>query len=91
MYVCILPHLLVLVFEHRAGGGRVVRSRALALVDPWSPVVDNPQQVATQFFALSIFPYTGFLITLTRAKPRVPRVALVGFYFLLAFVFATSE
>lgn len=59
--------------------------------------------VAPQIFALSIFPYAGFLYCLTRSGktpplalfgahglPHVPRRTLrTGFYFLLAFVFVT--
>ena len=39
-------------------------------------------------FALSLFPYLGFLWHLTRSK-QAPPMALGGFYFLLVFVFAT--
>ncbi|PRW56941.1 1-acyl-sn-glycerol-3-phosphate acyltransferase delta isoform 1 [Chlorella sorokiniana] len=39
-------------------------------------------------FALSLFPYLGFLYHLTRSK-QSPPLALFGWYFLLAFVFAT--
>jgi dolichyl-phosphate-mannose--protein O-mannosyl transferase len=39
-------------------------------------------------FALSLFPYLGFLWFLTRSK-QVPRMALVGFYLLLLFVVIT--
>jgi hypothetical protein len=36
-------------------------------------------------FALSLFPYLGFLWFLTRSK-QTPRLALVGFYMTLVFV-----
>jgi Protein of unknown function (DUF3593) len=36
-------------------------------------------------FALSLFPYLGFLWFLTRTK-ETPRVALIGFYMTLVFV-----
>ncbi|KAL4857285.1 hypothetical protein ACK3TF_002575 [Chlorella vulgaris] len=39
-------------------------------------------------FALSLFPYIGFLYHLHRSK-QAPPLTLFGFYFLLAFVFAT--
>jgi len=39
-------------------------------------------------FALSLFPYLGFLWFLRRA-PQTPRLALVGFYVLLLFVAIT--
>jgi hypothetical protein len=39
-------------------------------------------------FALSLFPYLGFLWFLTRTR-QVPRLALLGFYGTLAFVAIT--
>ncbi|MFN5513637.1 MAG: DUF3593 domain-containing protein [Cyanobacteriota bacterium] len=39
-------------------------------------------------FALSLFPYLGFLWFLSRS-PQTPRLALAGFYFLLVFVALT--
>jgi heme A synthase len=39
-------------------------------------------------FALSLFPYLLFLWFLTRSK-KTPRLALIGFYFLLVFVAIT--
>lgn len=39
-------------------------------------------------FALSLFPYLGFLWFLTRSK-QVPRLALIGFYCTLVFVAVT--
>ncbi|MGK7928840.1 MAG: DUF3593 domain-containing protein [Spirulina sp.] len=39
-------------------------------------------------FALSLFPYLGFLWFLTRSR-KAPRLALIGFYVLLIFVFVT--
>jgi len=39
-------------------------------------------------FALSLFPYLGFLWFLTRSG-RAPRLALIGFYLLLVFVAVT--
>ncbi|KAK8933561.1 hypothetical protein KSP39_PZI016016 [Platanthera zijinensis] len=56
--------------------------------DPWSPTVDS-QSIASQLFAVSLFPYIGFLYYITRSK-TAPRLTLFGFYFLLAFVGATT-
>lgn len=39
-------------------------------------------------FALSLFPYLGFLWFLTKSK-QTPRLALIGFYVLLVFVAIT--
>ncbi|MDC0835879.1 hypothetical protein AY599_03140 [Leptolyngbya valderiana BDU 20041] len=39
-------------------------------------------------FAVSLFPYLGFLYFLTRSK-QTPRLALIGFYILLVFVAVT--
>lgn len=39
-------------------------------------------------FALSLFPYLGFLWFMTRCG-KTPRLALIGFYFLLVFVAIT--
>ncbi|MEM1369957.1 MAG: DUF3593 domain-containing protein [Cyanobacteria bacterium P01_H01_bin.15] len=39
-------------------------------------------------FAISLFPYLGFLYFLTRSG-KTPRLALGGFYFLLVFVAIT--
>ena len=57
-------------------------------VDPWAPTMDS-QSVASQLFAVSLFPYLGFLYFMTRSK-TAPGLALFGFYLLLAFVGATS-
>lgn len=48
----------------------------------------SQQSLASQLFALSLFPYLGFLWHLTRSG-QAPRIVLFGFYFLLAFVGAT--
>ncbi|MDR7898057.1 MULTISPECIES: DUF3593 domain-containing protein [unclassified Thermosynechococcus] len=40
------------------------------------------------FFALSLFPYLGFLYFMTR-NPNTPRLALIGFYGTLVFVAVT--
>lgn len=39
-------------------------------------------------FAISLFPYLGFLWFMTRSR-QMPRLALIGFYFLLVFVAIT--
>jgi heme A synthase len=39
-------------------------------------------------FAISLFPYLGFLFFLTRSR-QTPRLALIGFYVLLVFVLVT--
>jgi heme A synthase len=39
-------------------------------------------------FAISLFPYLGFLYFLTKSG-QTPRLALTGFYFLLVFVAVT--
>ncbi|AEE34231.1 1-acyl-sn-glycerol-3-phosphate acyltransferase [Arabidopsis thaliana] len=56
-------------------------------VDPWAPTIDS-QSIASQLFAVSLFPYIGFLYFLTKSK-SAPKLTLFGFYFLLAFVGAT--
>ncbi|XP_062180716.1 uncharacterized protein LOC133885094 isoform X2 [Phragmites australis] len=58
-------------------------------VDPWAPTMDS-QSVASQLFAVSLFPYLGFLYFMTRSK-TAPGLTLFGFYFLLAFVGATTK
>jgi len=40
------------------------------------------------FFAVSLFPYLGFLYFLSR-NPNTPRLALIGFYGTLVFVAVT--
>jgi hypothetical protein len=46
------------------------------------------QSIAPQLFAMSLFPYLGFLYHLTKSG-KAPKLTLFGFYFLLAFVGAT--
>ncbi|KAG2617402.1 uncharacterized protein LOC120664580 isoform X2 [Panicum virgatum] len=58
-------------------------------VDPWAPTMDS-QSLASQLFAVSLFPYLGFLYFMTRSK-TAPGLTLFGFYFLLAFVGATTK
>lgn len=58
-------------------------------IDPWTPSM-NSQNIATLLFALSLFPYIGFLYFITKSK-TAPNLTLFGFYFLLVFVAATSQ
>ncbi|KAG7017010.1 hypothetical protein SDJN02_22121 [Cucurbita argyrosperma subsp. argyrosperma] len=62
---------------------------AILPVDPWAPNIDS-QSVASQIFAFSLFPYIGFLYFITKSK-TAPKLTLFGFYFLLAFVGATTK
>lgn len=58
-------------------------------VDPWAPNMSiDSQSIASQLFALSLFPYLGFLYFITKSN-SAPKLTLFGFYFLLAFVGAT--
>ncbi|KAI9401183.1 hypothetical protein POPTR_001G093001v4 [Populus trichocarpa] len=57
-------------------------------VDPWAPNIDS-QSLASQLFAFSLFPYIGILYFITKSK-SAPKLTLFGFYFLLAFVGATT-
>lgn len=58
-------------------------------VDPWAPNTDT-QSIASSLFAASLFPYLGFLYHIHKSETS-PKVTLFGFYFLLAFVGATSK
>ncbi|OAY85578.1 hypothetical protein ACMD2_07627 [Ananas comosus] len=58
-------------------------------VDPWAPTADS-QSIASQLFAFSLFPYLGFLYFITKSNTS-PKLTLFGFYFLLAFVGATTK
>uniref|UniRef100_A0ACD5T736 Uncharacterized protein n=1 Tax=Avena sativa TaxID=4498 RepID=A0ACD5T736_AVESA len=69
--------------------GRAVVRCGLLPVDPWAPTMDS-QSIASQLFAVSLFPYLGFLYFMTRSK-TAPGLTLFGFYFLLAFVGATTK
>ncbi|KDP25317.1 hypothetical protein JCGZ_20473 [Jatropha curcas] len=70
-------------------GGIVVCDASLFPVDPWAPTIDS-QSIASQLFAFSLFPYIGFLYFITKSK-SAPKLTLFGFYFLLAFVGATTK
>ncbi|XP_062146138.1 uncharacterized protein LOC133854112 isoform X2 [Alnus glutinosa] len=69
--------------------GGIVVCWALFPVDPWAPSIDS-QSIASQLFAFSLFPYLGFLYFITKSK-SAPKLTLFGFYFLLAFVGATTK
>ena len=74
---------------HMNSGGisqRCMRTRIFPFDQAWGP---SATSIAPQLFALSLFPYLGFLYHLTRSGKIVPRLTLFGFYFLLAFVGAT--
>lgn len=73
----------------KLGRNAVLCQGFLLPVDPWAPNVDS-QSIASQLFALSLFPYLGFLYFITKSK-TAPKLTLFGFYFLLAFVGATSN
>lgn len=70
-------------------GKQIICNGFLFPVDPWSPNIDS-QSIASQLFAFSLFPYLVFLYFITKSK-TAPRLTLFGFYFLLAFVGATSK
>ncbi|XP_068660079.1 uncharacterized protein [Aristolochia californica] len=66
---------------------RAVAVCGLLPVDPWAPSIDS-QSIASQLFAVSLFPYLGFLYFISKSQ-SAPKLTLFGFYFLLAFVGAT--
>ena len=53
----------------------------------WAPNLSD-ESLAAQFFAFSLFPYLAFLYYTLKTK-ETPRLASIGFCFLLVFVFAT--
>lgn len=59
------------------------------LIDPWSVSSEAIDGLAAQFFALSLFPYLGFLYFLNKEEVKCPPLVNFGFRFLLVFVFAT--
>ena len=54
-----------------------------------SMTLERAEELASPFFALSLFPYLGFLYYLSRPTLSVPRGVVVGFASLLSFVFLT--
>ncbi|KAK7318120.1 hypothetical protein RJT34_02818 [Clitoria ternatea] len=83
-----LQHLDYGCSLRRKGRGIVVCVLPLA-VDAWAPTIDS-QSIAPQLFAFSLFPYIAFLYFITKSK-TCPNLTLFGFYFLLAFVGATTK
>ncbi|XP_043713904.1 uncharacterized protein LOC122662352 [Telopea speciosissima] len=72
--------------------GRCIRGRQTTVygflpVDPWAPTIDS-ESITSQLFAVSLFPYLGFLYFITKSN-SAPKLTLFGFYFLLIFVGAT--
>eukprot|EP00188_Purpureofilum_apyrenoidigerum_P001146 Plantae.Rhodophyta-Purpureofilum_apyrenoidigerum.ctg16063.p1 GENE.Plantae.Rhodophyta-Purpureofilum_apyrenoidigerum.ctg16063~~Plantae.Rhodophyta-Purpureofilum_apyrenoidigerum.ctg16063.p1 ORF type:complete len:396 (-),score=21.08 Plantae.Rhodophyta-Purpureofilum_apyrenoidigerum.ctg16063:361-1548(-) len=65
---------------------RSVRTVQMGFADPWSV---PSAEVATQLFAVSLFPYLAFLRDIGRKEVDCPRLAVSGFQFLLVFVVAT--
>lgn len=73
----------------KGGGRRRAVCCGFLPVDPWAPTMNiDSQSIASQLFAVSLFPYLGFLYFITKSK-SAPKLTLFGFYFLLAFVGAT--
>ncbi|GFR49353.1 hypothetical protein Agub_g11377 [Astrephomene gubernaculifera] len=66
---------------------RPVATQVFPFDQAWAPSVDAAS-VAPQLFAISLFPYLFFLYFLTKSG-KTPRLTLIGFYFLLAFVAVT--
>lgn len=64
----------------------------LLSVDPWVPTMDS-QSVASQLFAVSLFPYLGLRSPKARQRrsKTAPGLTLFDFYFLLVFVGATTK
>jgi len=52
------------------------------------PLPQSIESISPTLFALSLFPYLGFLYFLTKSK-AFPKLTVFGFYFLLVFVGAT--
>uniref|UniRef100_A0ACD5U096 Uncharacterized protein n=1 Tax=Avena sativa TaxID=4498 RepID=A0ACD5U096_AVESA len=84
---CLLGRVRVTKRRAPTRRGRAVVRCGMLPVDPWAPTMDS-QSIASQLFAVSLFPYLGFLYFMTRSK-TAPGLTLFGFYFLLAFVGAT--
>ncbi|KAK3016047.1 hypothetical protein RJ639_007534 [Escallonia herrerae] len=73
------------LYEKKRG---LVVYASLLPADPWAP--DSQSVLASQLFAVSLFPYLGFLYFITKSK-SAPKLTLFGFYFLLVFVGATRS
>ncbi|CAK7335695.1 unnamed protein product [Dovyalis caffra] len=88
------PCRIYFIKKTRLGGckrreGVICGAGLMFPVDPWAPNIDS-QSIASQLFAFSLFPYLGFLYFITKSK-SAPKLTLFGFYFLLAFVGATTK
>ncbi|KAI3453811.1 hypothetical protein Pfo_010474 [Paulownia fortunei] len=73
----------------KGNGKGIVCHGFLFPVDSWAPNFDSPV-IASQLSAFSLLPYLGFLYFITKSK-SAPRLTLIGFYFLLAFVGAAKS
>ena len=60
-------------------------------IDAWSVSGTslNSSDLASTFFAISLFPYLAMLSFLFKKESNIPKLSLGGFCFLLVFVFAT--
>ncbi|KAL4538584.1 hypothetical protein Ndes2526B_g03120 [Nannochloris sp. 'desiccata'] len=70
---------------------RLVTTHSGLFDQAWGTSIDVEtlnQTLPQNLFAISLFPYIGFLYHLTKSK-KAPPMTLFGFYFLLVFVFAT--
>lgn len=61
------------------------------LVNAWSVngATLNSDDITSNLFALSLFPYLAFLYFIGRPETNCPKISNFGFQFLLVFVFAT--
>jgi hypothetical protein len=61
------------------------------LINAWSVngVTLNSDDITSNLFALSLFPYLAFLYFIGRPETNCPKISNFGFQFLLVFVFAT--
>ncbi|KAG6388232.1 hypothetical protein SASPL_153432 [Salvia splendens] len=84
-----LKHQIQIANGRRIARKGIICNGFLLPVDPWAPSIDS-QSIASQLFAFSLFPYLGFLYFITKSK-SAPKLTLFGFYFLLAFVGATTK
>lgn len=83
---------LPLVFPKRSGLDKHIATKSAKwtmMVDPWSVSPEAADAIAAQFFALSLFPYLGFLYYLAQPETKCPPLATAGFRFLLVFVFCS--
>eukprot|EP00850_Spirogloea_muscicola_P019242 SM000187S03859 [mRNA] locus=s187:14283:24397:+ [translate_table: standard] len=74
----------------RARTRRAPSRRCSATAAPTAACPAAAESIASSLFAASLLPYLGFLYHLTKSA-TAPRLTLFGFYFLLAFVGATTK